>query len=426
MLYLTAAQAEFWRDQLASKGLDGRFVRECIDIFDPVDSQALVAATRNVVLRTEVLWLMVEQAGDHSIQRTVAGEPNVVFWDLSAEEFPEEEAERRLESEHRRLNAMPWGVSHMFAVIKFGPEHHRLDLSAHHFHLDGYSGALIVREIFAAYHLLRKGLEPARDPLGSIADLVAQDLKYQASDRREKDRKYWRAKLEGFPGVVTLAKRPRMRATSNHSERLDVGEKIRSGLADVAAEGLSSPGVLVATAAILLYSATGEKDVTVGFATTSRLSRAGRETPGTVANVLPLRLHVEPEEPVRNLVAAADIQIMELLRHQCFRGMDLAREIGSDEGINGLCGLSVNFMANFDMGMSGMNAALTVLDNGLTDDVFVSFYDKNEHCSELIWYANAAPYRPEEAVVQADSFRRVLGVVVADPGVLVGQVDEGP
>ncbi|WBL19054.1 non-ribosomal peptide synthetase [Citricoccus sp. NR2] len=88
-----------------------------------------------------------------------------------------------------------------------------------------------------------------------------------------------------------------------------------------------------------------------------------------------------------------------------------------------LAGLTVNYMGSFDSGLEGIKSRLTVVNNGLTDDAFVSVYHPEGDTTEALWYTNDQMHGEPGTRRQLQQFIRSLVAVVDDPHQFVGNVD---
>ncbi|WP_136090059.1 non-ribosomal peptide synthetase [Auritidibacter ignavus] len=421
MISLTAAQEEFWYSQVLSNGKDGRFVREFVDIFEDVDLPRMEEALRRVVLRTEALGLIIDIAEALPQQHLRSNVPNVHALDFSSSSDPEGAFDQWLAPWHERLTPLSSGYSHVFAVARMRDRHYRIDFAAHHYHLDGYAGALIVREVMNEYR--GRATESSTESVARFGDLsgfIERDRQYRESNHLVRDREYWQNQAQRLGRRASLSSAPPSRATNNHIFRSTMSNDLFDELTRT---GKSIPATLLAAAAVLLHPTVGDGDIPVGLALAARFSRKDRETPATAANILPVPIHTTAEMTFEEVVANAEVGLAGVLRHQRYRASRLARDLRLESGVTEVAGLTVNYMGSFDSGLEGIKSRLTVVNNGLTDDAFVSVYHPEIGTTEALWYTNDQMHTESETQRQLQQFIRALVAVVDDPHQFVGNVD---
>ncbi|WGH81041.1 amino acid adenylation domain-containing protein [Auritidibacter ignavus] len=421
MISLTAAQEEFWYSQVLSNGKDGRFVREFVDIFEDVDLPRMEESLRRVVLRTEALGLIIDIAEALPQQHLRSNVPNVHALDFSSSSDPEGAFDQWLAPWHERLTPLSSGYSHVFAVARMRDRHYRIDFAAHHYHLDGYAGALIVREVMNEYR--GRATESSTESVARFGDLsgfIERDRQYRESNHLVRDREYWQNQAQRLGRRASLSSAPPSRATNNHIFRSTMSNDLFDELTRT---GKSIPATLLAAAAVLLHPTVGDGDIPVGLALAARFSRKDRETPATAANILPVPIHTTAEMTFEEVVANAEVGLAGVLRHQRYRASRLSRDLRLESGVTEVAGLTVNYMGSFDSGLEGIKSRLTVVNNGLTDDAFVSVYHPEIGTTEALWYTNDQMHTESETQRQLQQFIRALVAVVDDPHQFVGNVD---
>jgi non-ribosomal peptide synthetase component F len=107
-------------------------------------------------------------------------------------------------------------------------------------------------------------------------------------------------------------------------------------------------GLAVAAAAAYLHRCTGEEDLVLGLSVLGR-GRAEREVPGMTANVVPVRLRAGRGVTGEDLVRQVPGAVLAALRHQRYRGEDIARDVRVAQD-GALFSVMVNVMP-FDFGL---------------------------------------------------------------------------
>src|SRR5262249_31009294 len=145
-----------------------------------------------------------------------------------------------------------------------------------------------------------------------------EDARYRASHRFTADREFWADRLAGLPEVAMLAEdSPGGSADAflRHTGHLPAGAwKALRDNAD--ALGGQWPVLVLAATAIALHADSGSRDVVPGLTVPAKRSWHAL---GMTANVVPLRLTVDPAMSVSALVRAVRAETSTVLRHQRYR-----------------------------------------------------------------------------------------------------------
>ncbi|MEU4429046.1 AMP-binding protein, partial [Actinoplanes sp. NPDC024001] len=179
--------------------------------------------------------------------------------------------------------------------------------------------------------------------------------------------------------------------------------------ASAAGLGTSVGGLAVAAGALYLHRLTGERDIVLGVPTLGRESAREFATLGMAANVLPVRLRIDPGESRRELVARTSRTVRAAMRHQRYRYEDVLRDLNAVDGAP-LFPLSVNVMSfDYPVRFGDCTAIARTLCSGPTHDLRVNVYDR-PGAGELTVEAevNGDLYPETDAPTLAGRFVRAL------------------
>jgi len=169
----------------------------------PCDTDAFVAAMRDVVTRHEVLrttyreidgtpYQIVNQAGDVAVRRARGADDAWLQTELDIERRHLFDLERNLP---------------IRAALLSTPEAHVVSLVVHHIAADHWSAMVLFNDLLTAYRARRRGEAPPFSPMQvQYADYAA----WQAALLADTDgpvvaqRDYWRKQLAGLPESVGL------------------------------------------------------------------------------------------------------------------------------------------------------------------------------------------------------------------------------
>ncbi|WP_346900166.1 amino acid adenylation domain-containing protein [uncultured Roseibium sp.] len=196
---------------------------------------------------------------------------------------------------------------------KLGPDESIVLLNAHHMITDGISSAVITRRFWSAYESFSWSEQVSeKGDSADYSDFAAWEAAFAASDEGQAQKQYWLEKLSDPAPVLKLPTKPgdnRAAASNGQDLEVQLPEDLTARLRDLARrQGVSPASVYLTAFATLLYRYTGEEDLVVGVPTLRRPSRRFAETVGYCANMIALRLAVDPNlsfGPLSNDVHAA-------------------------------------------------------------------------------------------------------------------------
>ncbi|MET9675453.1 amino acid adenylation domain-containing protein [Streptomyces sp. NPDC006482] len=385
-LPLSVAQRDIWTAHLLDPTGIKYNVGECREIQGPVDPELMAAAWRRLVDESDFLRVQRFEDDGEQVWQLLdadAGERTLAFTDLSGAVDPEGAAWDLIDA----LISAPFDLTGeapvRCALIKLAEDRFFYFYGFHHLVVDGVGVSMALARLVELYERAVAG-EPWGDtPFGTLAELLAEDAAYRASEEAAADRAAWRAHLADAPDAPAGLVRGRDRAPSAHGELPFARRSVPVSPADAErlrtvarAARVSWSVLLVALFAAYLQRVTGRQELMIALPVTGRTTRAARSTPGMMSNVVPLRLRVRPEDRLADLVRTVSTEVKHGLRHQRTRYEDLGREAGVIDGTRRLATPVLNIM--------GFHAELTVgghptvnhnVSNGPVDDLSVAVLD---------------------------------------------------
>ncbi|MFF0546079.1 amino acid adenylation domain-containing protein [Nocardia thailandica] len=246
----------------------------------------------------------------------------------------------------------------------------------HHIVLDGMGALALVQRTGELYNAALEGREPPAAKAEPLSRIVAADLAYRESDRFATDREYWREHLAGMADPVTLA--GRAADVDGHPNRASGSLPAETAaLLDTVAAEVNSGAAPTVVAAFGAYLAamTGAPEVVLSLPVSARTSATLRRSGGMLANVVPLRLRLDPATTVRAAILAVQGELTGALRRQRYRQEDIVRDLGQSMDEASSFGPAVNLMmVDTRIALGPVVGRLHVLTSGLIDDLFVNLY----------------------------------------------------
>ncbi len=261
---------------------------------------ALEAALATVVARHEALRTTFRDDGGRPVQvvaRAVRTElPGIDLAALPAA-IAASELERLARAGALRPFDLAVGPLLRATLVRLGPAEHALLLDVHHIVADGWSMALLRREVAALYAAALAGTASPLPPLPfQYADFAAwqrETLEARDGGMGARQLAFWRQRLADLPEEIELPfDRPRPAVESFRGGLLDLAldAGLARGLAATARRAGATPAMaLLAGFQALLGRLSGRSDVPVGVAVANRTRRELEGLVGFFVNTLVVR-----------------------------------------------------------------------------------------------------------------------------------------
>ncbi|WP_346168395.1 amino acid adenylation domain-containing protein, partial [Streptomyces javensis] len=417
-------------------------VGQYVEIQGPLNPDLFESALRRAVAEADTLHARfpdidgdMDGGIDGDIDGDIDGVPHQVLgppgdWalrtlDLSHGPDPRAAAERWMREELRTPMDLAHGPLFSFALIKTAADQFVWYQGYHHIVTDGAGSTLFARRVAELYTAFHKGEPAGESPFSSLAALLGQEAEYRESKEFERDRGYWLERFASPPQPVRLTTEPGTEPSDflRHTTLITADEADRLRDAARAARTHWSV-VLTAVVAVYLHRLTGVEDITLGFAVSARKDPISRRTPGTLANILPLRVTLSAATTWADVLRRLSREVRMALSHQRYRGEDLARDLHLTGGVPALVGPEVNVMSfDWDLEFGECRATHHNLASGPIPDVSVMAYEQPDGGVRVDLNGNADRYGPQDLADHQRRLFALLEAVMADAGRCVGGVE---
>jgi amino acid adenylation domain-containing protein/non-ribosomal peptide synthase protein (TIGR01720 family)/FkbM family methyltransferase len=274
---------------------------------DGVDPERLHRSWQALMKRHAILRTAFVDAGQSCLLQLVLAEAPLPWREVDGRAFADSKELEDLLS-HERVRPLNVSAAPLMRLllVRLMNGHYRLAWTHHHALLDGWSMALLVRELFDIYGALGRGNFVASAVTGApvYKDYIAW---LQRQDRGAAAR-YWRTYLTGvdatpLAGLPVLTEREQTLGSADPRSRHEQKGQTIELAADVTAlltqlarsNGVSLSTVLLAAWGLLLSKYGSTQEVLFGYASSGRpTSLPGIESMvGLFINSLPLRLNID-------------------------------------------------------------------------------------------------------------------------------------
>ncbi len=206
-------------------------------------------------------------------------------------------------------------------LVRLSPETHALAVVVHHIVADGWSFRVLFDELSADYEAISRGGGPVvTEPPIQYADFAIWQLEHAEAGGYAPAERFWRTELadarptlplpvdEPYPARQTFA-------AGGIDGAIDAG--LAEGLKELAArEGTTQFAVLLAAYAVVLTRLTGCGDLLVAVPMAARTRPETESVVGLVMNTVAIRIRVDADGTLRDLVRAVHTAITRALAQQ--------------------------------------------------------------------------------------------------------------
>jgi amino acid adenylation domain-containing protein len=405
----TTSQRELWSLQTLEINGAALNTGEYTELVGHLDMDAFVRASRQTVEECEALRTRFGEEDGQPVQWIAPiGEWSPIILDFSHDKDPSKSASEWMAAELARTFDI---AEEMFSwtLIKIAEARHLWCLIAHQLAVDGFSRNLAARRMADHYSRLIDMVEGKTSLPHPLSGLLREDAEYRQSEGFENGRVYWLRQMAGLHAPVRLTSRASrgsyvpVRYTS--PVPASAFTSIRKIMADT---GISLSGLFVCLAALYLRRLTEASDIVVGLLVAARTTPVMANTPGNVSNTVPLRLKIDSDTTLADLIAEARVRIREALTHQ---RVPLSEIKAALPGLNGeLYAIAVNVMRfDFALNFTGLVTTTHNLSNGPVDDVSISVFEQPSDGSlRIALNGNASRYEPTQLAAHYSWFMSCL------------------
>lgn len=326
---LSHAQQALWILDQMQPGYAGYNVPGTYMLRGKLDQQAFSAAWQALVARHESL---------RTVFRMVNGEPRQVV--LDAMDIPIEPVNAdggTLEQRIADITCRPFDLSSgplvRMALIPVDAERQALVLVTHHIISDGWSDAVMVKDLALAYQSALAGRRadaalPAA-PAIRYRDFAVWQQRYLASPLAQSHRNFWRTRLNDLPQLAMPADGSRGSGLARRGAR---AELCMTPSESAAWLDLVPPGKRYATLAsatlALMHLESGQADLVLGLPIANRERPELQEQVGLHLNMLPLRARLHPATALQQFRDDCAAGIVEAMAHADYPFARLVEDLG--------------------------------------------------------------------------------------------------
>jgi amino acid adenylation domain-containing protein/non-ribosomal peptide synthase protein (TIGR01720 family) len=290
-----------------------------------LDPEALHHALDDLVRRHEILRTTYVNAEDNQPVQVIhpVGDADVRVVDLTG--VPGEQRERRAvrlaEAELRRPFDLATGPVFRATLFRVDTEKHLLLLNMHHLVSDGWSCAVLGRDLGELYSAHVRGMRPALPELPiQYADYAHWQAHLVAGVLRDRQLDYWRSALDEIRPLLALpVDRPYPAVPSHRASQVKrtLPAATTSAVRALARDrGVTMFTTALTAFAVVLRRCSGQDTFSVGSLTSGRGRAEVADLLGLFANTVPIPTDLRGEPTVAELLDRTHRAVLGALDHQ--------------------------------------------------------------------------------------------------------------
>ncbi|KQN76033.1 hypothetical protein ASF04_26030 [Duganella sp. Leaf61] len=294
---LSFAQQRLWFVDQLEGGSAAYNVPRAFHLRGALDPEALRASLEAILSRHEVLRSVVVAGGEQALQQVRAGAP-LPFAFTSLEHLDDAQRETALRAQLAAAAGARFDLGGDVLLrahlVRMAADEHVLALTMHHIVSDGWSQAILMRELGALYAARVAGTALALPALElQYADFALWQRAQLDSGEAGAKLAYWKARLDGIPEVHNLPldyPRGAGRHSGSATRAILLAPELQLAIAAFCRQqGVTQFTFLQSALAVLLSRYSNETDIVIGTPVSGRMDRRLEALIGCFVNSLAIR-----------------------------------------------------------------------------------------------------------------------------------------
>ncbi|TXH66650.1 MAG: amino acid adenylation domain-containing protein, partial [Lysobacteraceae bacterium] len=315
-LPLSFAQQRLWFLSQLSGQSQAYHIPIGLRLEGPLDVSALRRSLDHLLHRHQVMRSRIELRGGEAVQ-CVGEDTGFGLQELDLRAFAAEEQQQRVDALVREHQGAAFDLSRGPLVrgllLRRGDARYELHLVQHHIVSDGWSMGIFTSELSVLYAAYVGGCEDASGQLPALpiqyGDYAAWQRRWLDAEALKAQSRYWWEHLQGAPELLALPTdfpRPAQQDLHGGLVRIELGRSLSRGLQALSqAQGCTLHQTLLSAWAVVLAKLSGQRDIVIGTPSANRDQGQLHGLIGFFVNTLPLRLRLDENPSVQELMRHA-------------------------------------------------------------------------------------------------------------------------
>lgn len=332
-LPLTESQMEMWLAATMSPEASAAYNESCaLHLRGNLNVEQLNAALHDVINAHEALRTTFDVEGRHQIiaPRLDLEMPLRDFTNLAPSER-DIHLQSLLDQEGRNAFDLVKGPLLRLQLVRLEPAYHVLVTTVHHIVCDGWSYDVFLNELGACYSARLHGRKYESANRMSFSEYQKWQMQQQQSPEAVAAEAYWQAQYADIPAMLELPiDHPRSAVRTFRARRLcaSLEPALMQGLRKVASRcGCTQFVLLMVAFKVLLHRLSGQEDLVVGFPVAGQMLAGNKDLIGHCVNLLPLRSHVDGQQPFDAYLGTLKKVLLDACEHQNYTFGTLVKKL---------------------------------------------------------------------------------------------------
>ncbi|KAF9195382.1 hypothetical protein BGZ49_003057, partial [Haplosporangium sp. Z 27] len=307
-LPLSFAQQRMWFLAQLDDVSDTYHIPLTIYLHGPLNKEALQSAMNDLYERHEALRsVFVNVSGQPQVQILSNEGLPVKYIDLRGTSNIDEHTAELADRDAHESFDLEKGPLIRVTLIQVDDLDHVLILTQHHIISDGWSMAIMTRELSQLYSAYRNGSSNPLTPLTvQYPDYAAWQRQWFSGDRLKDQEEYWRNTLADVPvliGLPTDHPRPPRQSFAGSHIPINIDVELTSALKRLCQEhGVTLFMTILTAWSIVLSRLSGQDDIVIGTPSANRGHHEIEPLIGLFVNTLALRIDLSGQPTIRDLL----------------------------------------------------------------------------------------------------------------------------
>jgi amino acid adenylation domain-containing protein len=319
---VSLAQQRLWFLTQLDGASEAYHIRGAVRLHGALDRAALVAALARILERHESLrtcFRMQDGAPVQDVQAAI--ELPLTEHDVRGADDGDAAARALGDAHAAAAFDLSQDLPLRVLVVRTADAEHVLEVVMHHIASDGWSVGVFLRELSALYAAFAAGQgDPLAAPGVQYADWAAWQRSYLASGQLERQSGFWQRTLAGAPSLVTLPwdrPRPAQQDHAGASIAVELDAELTRRLRALSRRhGVTMYMTLLASWAAVVSRLSGQDEVVIGSPVAGRGRAEIESVIGFFVNTLALRIDLQGDPTVGELLARTRAQVLAAQDHQ--------------------------------------------------------------------------------------------------------------
>jgi amino acid adenylation domain-containing protein/FkbM family methyltransferase len=434
-LPLSFAQQRLWFIDQLEPGSAFYNVPVAVRLKGRLNKDALDQTLTEIVRRHEVLRTRFGTVDGRAVQ--VIEEAALVKLEVvDLSELEVEEQEARVRDWAAQEAATPFDLSRgpllRVKLLRLDEREHVALLTMHHIVSDGWSVAVLIKEVGALYSAYSAGQEsPLPEPSIQYGDFALWQRAYLQGEVLEKQLAYWRRQLSGAPTLLRLPSdrpRPAVRTFRGGVELLELDQELSEKLRALSQrESVTLFMLLLAVFKLLLLKYSGQQDIVIGADVANRNRAETENLIGFFVNMLVLRTDLSGNPTFTELLHRVREVCLEAYAHQDLPFEKLVEELQPERSLSYAPLFQVVFALQNapakDLSLPELTLSTVVAEIGTAKfDLVFNLQESNKRLVGSMEYSTDL-FNAETIRRMLDHFTTLLGNVVEQPNARLDELE---